>query len=190
MRVTQEASPYAATLRSTIPDRIPTRVINAGQVQRELTQQSEEELQQTLADVHRAANLGDPELTGDAMIVVRFLVKNNLLGGVVRQIGNLGLNTTSNETASDQQQNWTIYQRNALDNLIKAKPPTSEPNQTPTRDLNLSHFNINLENGGIMKGLGKEISNIHQGPDALSHYLIKRLQTQIHKKEPKLFLPW
>ena len=84
MRVTQEASPYAATLRSTIPDRIPTRVINAGQVQRELTQQSEEELQQTLADVHRAANLGDPELTGDAMIVVRFLVKNNLLGGVVR----------------------------------------------------------------------------------------------------------
>ena len=56
----------------------------AGQVQRELTQQSEEELQKTLADVHRAANLGDPELTGDAMIVVRFLVKNNLLGGVVR----------------------------------------------------------------------------------------------------------
>ena len=29
-----------------------------------------------------------------------------------------------------------------------------------------------------MKGLGKEISDTYQGPDALSHYVIKRLQTK------------
>ena len=29
-----------------------------------------------------------------------------------------------------------------------------------------------------MKGLGKKICDIHQGSDALSHYLMKRLQTQ------------
>ena len=33
-----------------------------------------------------------------------------------------------------------------------------------------------------MKGLGQEISDIYQGPDALSHYLIKRLQTQKPQK--------
>ena len=120
MRVAQEASPYAAALKSTVPERIPTSVINAGQVQRELTQQSEEELQQTLAEVNRAADLGDPDLTGDAIIVASFLVKNNLLGGIVGAMGNLGLNTTGNKTAADQHQNLTIYQRNALDNLIKA----------------------------------------------------------------------
>ena len=57
MRATQEANPHAAALRAAIPIRIPTRVIHADQVQRELTQQSEEELQQTLADIQRAANL-------------------------------------------------------------------------------------------------------------------------------------
>ena len=50
MRATQEARLHAAALR----DRIPTRIIGAGQVQRELTQQTEEELQQTLADISRA----------------------------------------------------------------------------------------------------------------------------------------
>ena len=49
--------------------------------------QSEEELQQTLADVNRAADLGDPELTGDVIVIARFLVKNNLLGGIVGSMG-------------------------------------------------------------------------------------------------------
>ena len=77
MRATQEASPNAAALRATVPDRMPTRIISAGQLQRELTQQTEEELQQTLADINRAAVLGDPELTVDAIMIAKFLVKNN-----------------------------------------------------------------------------------------------------------------
>jgi hypothetical protein len=104
-------------LRAAVPNRIPTRIIGADQVQRELTQQTEEELQQPLADISRAADLGDPELTRDAVIIARFLVKNNLLGA--SSVGALGLNTMDNEAAANQHLSLTVQQRNALDNLIK-----------------------------------------------------------------------
>ena len=45
-----------------------------------LAQQNEEDHQQTLGDVNWAENLRDLELTGDAVIIERYLVKNNLLG--------------------------------------------------------------------------------------------------------------
>ena len=35
-----------------------------------------------------------------------------------------------------------------------------------------------MEDGSNITGLGKEICDVYQGPDVLSHYLIKRLQTQ------------
>ena len=155
MRATQEANPHAAALRAAIPMRIPTRVIHADHVQRELTQQSEEELQQTMADIQRAANLGDPEIKPDSVIVARFLVKNNRLGGVVSQMNNLRLNNTGNKTTSGQQQNLTVYQRTALDNLTGTPPTTATPSLNPTKELNLSSFDINLPDGGLMKGMGQ-----------------------------------
>ena len=93
-------------------------------------------------------------------------------------MGALGLNTTDNEATANQILGLTVQHRNALDNLINAKKTVGEPSPAPANSLNLTNFDIRLDDGGKMKGLGKEICDIYQGPDALSHYLIKRLQTQ------------
>jgi hypothetical protein len=79
-------------------------------------------------------------------------------------MNNLRLINTGNETTSGQQQNLTVYQRTALDNLTSTAPTTAASSLNPTKELNLSSFNINLPNGSIMEGLGQEISNIYQGP--------------------------
>jgi len=72
-----------------MPLKIPTRVISADQVQMELNQQSEEELQETLADIQRAISLGDPDIKPDSVVLARFLSKNNLLGEVVNKMSGL-----------------------------------------------------------------------------------------------------
>ena len=69
MCAAQEASPHVAALRAAMPLKIPTRVISADHVQMELNQQSEEELQETLADMQRAISLGDPDVKPDFNIL-------------------------------------------------------------------------------------------------------------------------
>ena len=86
IRAEQNNTQHIADIRAGLPERISNRVIGIEQVQRELAQQTEEELQQTLEGVNRAANPRDPELTGDAVIIARYLVKNNLLGGLARSV--------------------------------------------------------------------------------------------------------
>ena len=77
IREAQNNNQQIATIRAGLPERIPTRVIAREQVQHELNLQNEEELQQTIGDVNRvrAENLNDPELTGDAVIIARYLEK-------------------------------------------------------------------------------------------------------------------
>ena len=175
MCATQENSPHAAALRAAMPLKIPTRVISADQVQMELNQQSEEELQETLADMQRAISLGDPDVKPDSVVLARFLSKNKLLGEVVNKMSGLG---TNNETNPDSQHNLTVLQKTTLDGFINAPPAAAAAKPDPTSGLNLSSFEVTLPNGDIMKGLGGEISDIWQGPDALSHFLIGRLLTQ------------
>ena len=60
---------------------------------------------------------------------------------------------------------------------MTTQPNVSEP-AFVDQELNTTLFDWTLEDGTKIMGLGKEISDIYTGPDALSSYLLSRLQTQ------------
>ena len=92
---------------------------------------------------------------------------------------NLALNATANDTAANQPLDLTILQRAALEMMIDTNRTGGARGAAIENELNLTSFDYNLEDGSKVTGLGKEISDIYRGPDALSNYLINRLQTQL-----------
>jgi hypothetical protein len=101
------------------------------------------------------------------MVVARNLIRNNLIGEVA----------AANSAPADRS-SLSLRQRETLDTIIRTtKSNVSEPAPV-NQELNTSSFDCTLEDGTKIMGLSKEISDIHRGPDALSSYLLSRLQTQ------------
>ena len=171
-REIQNHSQNIVNMRAGLPDTIPARVIARDQIQHELTLRNEDELQQLTGN--RARRLNDPQVTNDAVVVARYLMRNNLLGELARSVENLALNATAN-----QHLDLTVWQRAALEKGIDTSRARDAKNASAENELNLTSFDWTLDDGSKVTGLGKEISDIYNGPDALSNYLINRLQTQL-----------
>ena len=62
-------------------------------------------------------------------------------------MGALALNTTENEAAANQHLSLTVQQRAALENLINAKKTGGETGTAPAANLNLTNFDIRLDDG-------------------------------------------
>ena len=108
-----------------------------------------------------------------------YLMRNNLLGELARSVENIELNATDNDAAANQHLDLTMRQRAALEKVIDTSRARDAQNAPAENELNLTSFDWTLDDGSNVTGLGKEISDIYKGPDALSNYLINRLQTQL-----------